>query len=87
MKDSLVGKFEVTGFGVEYDTGDSKASIRVRDYFSDVETAFASINGDKYLMPMPGGGYKISVITEGLPTISFNERQMYIYKEGAWERT
>lgn len=85
--DSLMGKYEVTGFSVDYHTGKTTASVQIRDYFSDLETAFASVNNSKYLMPMPGAGYKIATINSGAPRISFNEREIYLYKDNQWVRT
>ena len=85
--DSKENKFEVSGFTVEYEVSkDRLTTVQIRDYFLDLETAFASINGLKYLMPMPSG-YKISTINSGAPTICFNERQLYIYKNNKWNRT
>ncbi len=84
--DSLVGKFEVTGFEVDYESNGSTHSVTIRDYFDDLDAAFMSVNGVKYLMPMPNS-YKVSTIRSGAPTISFNERQVYIYKNNKWERT
>ena len=83
--DSIMGKFEVTGFDVEYEVNKETHVAQIRDYFPDVETAFASVNSDKYLMPMKNG-YKIATIRNGAPTISFNERTIYIYKDGKWNR-
>jgi len=85
-KDSLINKYEVTGFSVEYEAGNNTHSVVIRDYFNDLETAFASVNSNKYLMPMPGGGFKIATISDGAPTISYNERQVYNYKDGKWYR-
>ena len=48
--DSIIGKYEVSGFDVEYDTGKNIRSVSIRDYFQDLETAMMSINGDKYLI-------------------------------------
>jgi len=87
-RDSKEGQFEMTGFTVEYKgPGGGLKSIQVRDYFEDLDTAYASINGDKYLMPMDNGGFKISTITGGAPIVSMNERQMYIYKDGNWAKS
>lgn len=86
-KESLINKYEVSGFEVEYDSGKNMRSVAIRDYFDDLDTAFASVNSDKYLMPMPNGGYKVATIRVGAPTISYNERQVYNYKESGWVRT
>ena len=85
-KDSLINKYEVTGFSVEYEVGKDIHSVVIRDYFDDLDTAFASVNSNKYLMPMPKGGFKIATISDGAPTISYNERQVYNYKDGKWYR-
>jgi len=83
---AVMGKYEVGGFTVQYESKrDVIRSVRIRDYFDDIETAFASVTGDKYLMPV-GAGYKISTISLGMPSISFNERQVYVYKSGQWKR-
>ena len=86
-ENSVMGKYEVGGFTVQYESKkDVIRSVRIRDYFDDIETALASVNGDKYLMPI-GSGYKISMISLGMPSISYNERQIYVYKAGQWRRT
>jgi hypothetical protein len=85
--DSISGKFEVTGFGVTYNSNGGSHFVNIRDYFNDMETAFASINGSKYLMPLPKGGYTIADITSGAPIICFNERELYNYKNNQWKRT
>ena len=85
--DSLENKFEVTGFTVEYEISKGQmTTVQIRDYFNDIETAFASVNGLKYLMPMPRSGYKVAIINSGAPTLCYNERQMYIYKNDQWKR-
>jgi hypothetical protein len=84
--DSVANKFEMTGFQVQYETGKVLQSVEIRDYFDDLETAQASVNGSKYLMPMPNG-FKIANITGGMPVLSFDERQMYEYQAGKWKRT
>lgn len=86
MKDSLMNKYEVTGFEVDYNSGGNTYSTPIRDYFDDLEAAFASVNDEKYLMPMPNG-FKVATIRSGAPTISYNERQIYNYKNGKWSRT
>jgi len=86
-EDSKVNLFEVFGFSVQYQIDEAVHSIQVRDYFEDVDTAFSSVNSDKYLIPMPGGGYKVGTITAGSPTICYNERQLYMYKDEKWVRT
>jgi len=85
-KDSFMNKFEVTGFEVEYKSGSEIYSVAIRDYFDDIDTAFSSVNEGKYLMPIPNG-YKIATIREGAPTISYNEREIYHYKDDRWVRT
>lgn len=86
--DSIKDKYEITGFTVQYEikTGTGMISVQIRDYFDDLETAFLSVSGARYLMPMPKGGFKKAVITEGAPVIAFNERQIYIYKDNQWVR-
>lgn len=86
-EDSMLNMFEVSGFSVQYKADDSDHTVQIRDYFRDVETAFASINSDKYLMPMPDSAYKISTITSGAPIICYNDRQLYMYKDEKWLRT
>jgi len=84
--DSIKNKYEVTGFTIEYSDGDYIKTKDVRDYFDDIETAQASINRDKYLMPTKSG-YKVSTIISGAPIICYNERQNYNYINGKWSRT
>lgn len=84
--DSIIGKYEVTGFSVDYEINGDTRSVDIRDYFNDLETAFASVNGDKYLMPMVPDGYKVSTIRSGAPRISYNERELYLYREDEWAR-
>lgn len=87
LADSIEGKFEITGFTVNYEVSNGQmASVQIRDYFNDIDTAFASINGPKYLMPMKSG-YKVATINSGAPIICYNERQIYIYKDGEWKRS
>ena len=86
-RDSLVGKYEVTGFRVTYSVGKDSHSVEIRDYFNDLETAKMSVNNTKYLMPMPKGGFKVSEITLGAPIICLNERQLLIYRDGKWVRS
>lgn len=89
VAESKPGQYEVTGFSASYEPAKGKGleSVQIRDYFDDMETAMASVNGDKYLMPLPGGGYKIATITQGAPTISIEERQLYEYINGKWRRS
>lgn len=83
---SVTGKYEVGGFVVEYESKKGVVrSANIHDYFFDLETAKASVNGDRYLMPI-GGGYRLAKIISGMPTISFNERQVYVYKDEVWVR-
>lgn len=85
MGDSIMNKYEVTGFEVEYNTGKEMQSVAVREYFDDIETAFSSINGSKFLMPIMDS-YKVATIRNGAPRISYNERELYIYKDDKWSR-
>ena len=85
--DSIRDKFEVTGFTVEFSDGDHIQNKEILDYFDDIETAQASINSDKYLMPVKGIGYKIATIVSGAPIICYNERQIYGYVDESWSRT
>jgi len=84
--DSIKDKFEVTGFTIEYTDGDHVKNCEVRDYFDDEETAQASVNGDKYLMPLKSSGYKVARIVSGAPIICYNERQTYSYVNDRWTR-
>jgi len=74
-------KFEMAGFTVSFEEkpGQGLVSVEITDYFDDVETAQASVNGDKYLMPLAEGGFKIVTISSGAPKISYQERELYVY--------
>ncbi len=89
VAESQTGKYEVTGFSASYEPAKGKGleSVQIRDYFDDMETAMASVNGEKYLMPLPNGGYKIATIAQGAPSISIEERQLYEYINGKWRRS
>jgi hypothetical protein len=83
-------KFEVSGFSVSYEEtkGQGLVSVDITDYFDDIETAQASVNGDKYLMPRAGGGFKVVNIVSGAPKITYQERELYEYMntKNAWRR-
>ena len=86
----ITNKYEVSGFSVSYEEkkGQGLISVEIRDYFDDIETAQASVNGDKYLMPIAGGGNKVVLISHGAPKISYQEREIYEYlnDKNAWRR-
>jgi hypothetical protein len=69
-----VGKYEVTGFMIQYTPVGSKgiASERVRDYYKTKEEAYSRFEGDTYLKP---DGVK-SKIFSGAPVLCFDERQL-----------
>lgn len=81
------GKYEVSGFTVQYEpkSGGGLSSVQVRDYFDDIETAKASVSKAGYLIPLKNG-YKIGKITLGCPIICLNERQLFEYVNGQWRR-
>lgn len=83
-------KYEVSGFTVNYEPkpGDGLIGVEICDYFDDIESAQASINGDKYLMPLAEGGFKVVTISSGAPKISHQERELYEYMndERSWRR-
>lgn len=80
--------YEMSGFSVSYEPrkGEGLLNKAAADWFPDLETAQASINDDKYLMPIKGGGFRIVEITSGAPIISYEDRQLYRYIEGRWTR-
>lgn len=84
----LKKQFEMTGFTVSYEPkkGEGLISVQIRDYFPDIESAQVSINGDKYLMPLPDGGFKVVKISSGAPMISWDDRQLYEYINDKWRR-
>lgn len=86
--ESKAGTYEMSGFTVSYEPkkGEGTTSVQIRDVFPDMETAMASVNGNKYLMPMPQGGFKIATIIQGAPAIVFEDRQVYEYVNGKWRR-
>jgi len=84
--DSVDDKYEIAGFTVEYSINEKTKTVQVRDYFDDIETAQASINKNKYLMPIKDG-YKVAVIISGVPILCYNERQIYSYINEEWKRT
>jgi len=88
MDDSPIeGKYELTGIMVEYEPkiGAAKKSVNIRDFFDTLEQAYLSVNGNKYLMPVPNG-YKVATIMSGRPVICYNDRLVYEYVEGDWKR-
>jgi hypothetical protein len=88
MDDSPIeGQYEITGFTVEYEPKISaaKRAVSIRDFFETLEQAYLSINGNKYLMPVPNG-YKVATIMSGRPVICYNDRLVYEYVEGDWKR-
>jgi len=80
--------FEVSGFTVSFEKvqGQGNVNVEIRDHFVDIETAMASVNGEKYLMPIPQTGFKVVEIVSGAPTISYQDRVMYEYINGKWRR-
>jgi len=85
MADARPNKYEMSGFEAEYEMNGMHHRVHIRDYFDDLKSAQATITGDKYLMPMPGGSFKLAKIS-GTPTISFNEREIISIKNGEWQR-
>ena len=81
------GKYEVSGFTVQYEPkpGGGLSSVQIRDYFDDLETAKASVSPSGYLIPLRSG-YKLGRITLGCPVICLNERQILEYVNGNWRR-
>jgi len=79
--------YEVAGFTASYEKvrGQGMVNVEIRDYFLDIETVIASVNGDKYLMPLPQG-YKIVEIVAGAPTISYKDKMIFEYINGKWRR-
>lgn len=92
--DRAVGKpdysemYEVTGFTASFEkiAGQGNVNVEIQDHFHDLATAQASVNGEKYLMPMPQIGYKIVDIISGAPTISHQDRILYEYINNKWRR-
>jgi hypothetical protein len=82
------GKFEVSGFQISYEPkkGEGLISKSASNFFPDLPTAMASVNGDKYLMPVANGGFRIVEIISGAPIISNDENQMFRYIDNAWRR-
>lgn len=80
--------YEMTGFTVSFEKvkGQGNVNVEICDHFPDIETAHASINGDKYLMPMPQVGFKVVEIVSGAPTIGFQDRVLYEYINDKWRR-
>ena len=80
--------YEMAGFTVSFEKtkGQGNVNVEIRDYFVDLATAQASVNGDKYLMPMPQIGFKVVEIVYGAPTISYQDRMLYEYISDKWRR-
>lgn len=80
--------YEMTGFTVSFEKvkGQGNVNVEIRDHFLDIETSLASVNGDKYLMPMPQIGYKVVEIVSGAPTLSHQDRVLYEYINDKWRR-
>jgi len=80
--------FEISGFTVSFEKkpGQGNVNVEITDHFIDLETAQASINGEKYLMPLPQTGFKIVDIVSGAPTISHHDRVLYEYINNKWRR-
>jgi len=85
MADSKPNKYEMSGFEVEYEANGRHHRVLIRDYFDDIDSAKATITGNQYLMPMPGGSFKLAKIS-GTPTISLNDRELVSIKNGEWSR-
>lgn len=87
---NIDGKYEVSGFNVSYEekAGQGLISHAIMDYFDNMETAQASVNGSKYLMSLADGGFKVVSISSGAPKISFDEREIYCYTndKNVWSR-
>ena len=80
--------YEITGFTVSFEKvkGQGNVNVEIRDHFTDMETAQASVNGEKYLMPLPQVGFKIVEIVSGAPVISYQDRVLYENINGQWRR-
>lgn len=80
--------YSMSGFTVRYDLPNGKTEhVRISNQpFIDMESAMASINGSKYLMPVPKIGFKVAAITEGAPEIAYKGVTMYRYIDGKWKR-
>ncbi len=85
LADSSKDSYEVSGFHVEVPTSGGVVSQQITQNFYDLETAKASINGDRYLRPEQGG-FRACRITRGAPIICYNERQILEYINGRWRR-
>lgn len=86
LSDSTPGAYELSGFHVEMDTGAGMVSIQITQDFKDADTAKLAVNGDKYLMPVKGGGFKSCQIIRGAPILCYEERQIAEYIDGKWRR-
>ena len=80
------GKIELSGFKVVINYGNGDQGIDVRAVFNDVETAKASINGDKFIF-FDVGGMKVGTIVSGAPIISNDDREISKFINGVWVRS
>ena len=82
--DSLKGKYELTGFSVQYKEEGSVDIIatEIREYYDAIDDAEKTVNSDFYIMK---NGIKAE-ITRGAPIICFNERQLKDYIDETWKR-
>lgn len=80
--------YEVAGFTASFEKtpGQGAVNVEILDHFIDLATAQSSVNGEKYLMPMPHIGFKIVDIVSGAPTISYQDRVLYEYINNKWRR-
>ena len=85
LADSTANAYEVSGFHVEVPFPSGMVSQQITQDFADLDTAKASVNGDKFILQMKDG-YKACRITRGAPIICFNERQVLEYINGAWRK-
>ena len=86
LADSTPGAYELSGIHVEVSVATGLASVQITQDFKDLDTAKASISGDKYLMPAKEGGFTLCRITRGAPIICFEERQILEYVNNVWRR-
>jgi len=86
LADSTPGAYELSGFHVEVKSDSGMSSVQITQDFKELAVAMASINVDKYLMPVQPCGFIPCRITRGAPIICFEERQILEYINGAWKR-
>jgi hypothetical protein len=82
---SVSDKFRLYGFTVQFIVDGKITTRHVSDYFDDIENAFVSINGGKYLMPHQNG-FKVVDIVSGIPIISHQEQAVYQHVGAEWKK-